>query len=127
MIESALSFIVFMAMFLGILDFGQFLYFHQTLIDRARAGVRYAAINYSASQTAVQQYVVYNDAAVTSGTPTVAGLTTSMVSLTRSGTNGTPDATVRVVISGYPINYLSLWIAGVRTTAVAAVLPSEAP
>ena len=127
MVESAFTMTIFIAMFVGIIDFGQFLYFHQSLVDRARSAVRYAAVNPTATQTMVQQYTVYNDATATSGTPTIAGLTTSMVTLTRTGTSGTSDANVNVTITGYPISYLSLWVAGVRTTSVAANLPSEAP
>ena len=127
LVEAALTMTVFLAMFIGILDFGQFLYFHQSLVDRARAGVRWAATNYNADQTAVQQYTVYGDSTVTSGTPMISGLTTSMVAMTQTGTAGTADRVVNVTISGYPISYLSLWVAGVRTTAVSANLPSEAP
>ena len=125
LIEAALTITIFLAMFIGILDFGQFLYFHQSLVDRARAAVRYAAVNPTATETMVQQYTVYNDATATSGTPMISGLTTSMVSLTRTGTAA--EAVANVTISGYPINYLSLWVAGVRTTAVNVSLPSEAP
>ncbi len=127
LVESAFVLLTFTAMFIGIIDFGQFLYFHQSLVDRARAAVRYAAVNPSATATQVQQYAVYNDPAATSGTPMISGLTTSMVTLTRTGTSGTAEATANVTISGFPISYLSFWIAGVRTTAVSASLPSEAP
>lgn len=129
MVESALVFLVFMCMFIGIADFGQFLYFHQALVDRARAGVRYAAVNPSATITQIQNATVYNDPAATSASsPIVSGLAPSMITAYRSGTAGTEDGTVTVKISGFPFSYLSPWIAGRYTNApIVATLPDETP
>ena len=128
MVESALVFLIFMCMFIGILDFGQFLYFHQALVDRARAGARYAAVNPTVNDNDVKKYTVYNDAnASGSSLPIIAGLSTNMISVVRSGTPGASDATAGVTISGFPVQFLSPFITGSFNTKVAAVLPSEAP
>src|SRR5437879_2939538 len=45
LVESALDFGAFLFMLIGVFDFGQFLFVHQTLVERARNAVRYAAAN----------------------------------------------------------------------------------
>jgi Flp pilus assembly protein TadG len=45
MVETALLLLVFLTTLVGILDFGQGLYFHQSLVERARAAARYGAIH----------------------------------------------------------------------------------
>ena len=45
LIESAHVLIVALPILLGILDFGQFLYFHQALSDCTRAAARLGAVN----------------------------------------------------------------------------------
>jgi Flp pilus assembly protein TadG len=110
MLETALVLLMFILMLIGTLDFGQVLYFHQSLVERARAAARYAAINPTDS-TGIQNIAVYNSATVPS--PPVAilpGLTTGMVNVSNPG-NNTPEARVMVTISGYPINFISPYIA----------------
>jgi Flp pilus assembly protein TadG len=41
MVEAALILFVFITFIVGTLDFGQYLYFHQSLTERARAALRY--------------------------------------------------------------------------------------
>ncbi len=45
LVESALSVLAFLVMLLAILDFGQFLYFQQTLTERTRAAARTAVLD----------------------------------------------------------------------------------
>src|SRR5260370_22356734 len=65
MLESAMILLVFLVVLLGIVDFGQFFYFHQSLTDRARAGARYGSVH-ACSDTATcpeaVHYAIYNDA-----------------------------------------------------------------
>lgn len=44
MLESALVLVMFLVVLIGIVDMGQFLYFHQSLTERARAAARYGAV-----------------------------------------------------------------------------------
>src|SRR5881296_4525655 len=65
-IESALVLLIFLVMFIGIVDFGQFLYFHQSLSERARAGARYAAVHgtdTTINSTEIANVALYNDPA----------------------------------------------------------------
>src|SRR2546428_4454592 len=72
MLESALILLVFLVVLLGIVDFGQFFYFHQSLTDRARAGARYGSVH-ACSDTATcpeaVNYAIYNDATGGTGAP----------------------------------------------------------
>jgi Flp pilus assembly protein TadG len=110
MVETALILIVFLMMLIGIIDFGQVLYFHQSLVERARAAARYGAINPTDS-AGIQNMAVYN-VATTTGSPiaVMPGLTTAMVNVQDLSVN-TPEARIMVTISGYPINFISPYIA----------------
>jgi hypothetical protein len=110
MVETALILLTFILMLIGTIDFGQVIYFHQSLVERARAAARYGAIN-PTDTTGIQNIAVYN-AASPPGTPTpvLPGLTTAMVTLSNTGAN-TPEARIMVTISGYPINFISPYIA----------------
>ena len=106
LLESSLVLTTLLLMLIGIVDFGQFLFFHQVLTDRARAGARYAAVNpYDA--TSIQNVVVYNSPTAPSGSPTgLFGLTPSNVTVTPTPSTGAPDY-VQVKISGFPIHLIS--------------------
>ena len=106
LLESSLVLTTLLLMLIGIVDFGQFLFFHQVLTDRARAGARYAAVNpYDAA--AIQNIVIYNSTTAPDGNPAgLFGLTTSNVTVTPTPSTGTPDY-VQVKISGFPIHLIS--------------------
>jgi Flp pilus assembly protein TadG len=110
MVETSLILIVFLMMLIGTIDFGQVLYFHQSLVERARAAARYGAIH-PTDTTGIQNMAVYNVAS-TAGSPTAVlpAMTTGMVSVQNLNAN-TPEARIMVTISGYPINFISPYIA----------------
>src|SRR5262249_48997681 len=60
MVETALSMLLFLPVVLGIMDFGQFLYFHQALADRTRAAARWGAVN-TFNATRITNVAIYND------------------------------------------------------------------
>src|SRR5579872_6979557 len=80
MVESALVLIVTMGLILGTCDFGQFLYLHQSLTERARAAARYGAVNsYTWPGTDIQNMAVYNTTSpAQNASSLVPGLTTGM-------------------------------------------------
>jgi Flp pilus assembly protein TadG len=109
LVEGALVLLTFLLLLIGIVDFGQMLYFHQVLVERARTAARYAAIN-PTNTTGIQNMAVYNTPTTTdSSTAVVGGLTTAMVGVQNLGLNS-PEARVIVTISGYSINFLSPYI-----------------
>jgi Flp pilus assembly protein TadG len=129
LVEGALILLTFLLLLIGIVDFGQVLYFHQVLVERARTGARYGAINPTNSD-GIKNMVVYNAATVgASPSPVVGGLTTSMVAVSNTG-NNSEAARVVVTISGYNIQFLSPYIAQSftnRPIVVAATAEGQVP
>ena len=124
-LEGALILIVFLSFLIGTLDFAQFLYFHQSLVERVRVAARYGAVH-PTDITGTQNVAVYNVAA--GGTSALLpGLTTGMVAVNVSD-SGTPAARVTVTITGYPFQFFSPTIAGSRTAqAISATMLAETP
>jgi Flp pilus assembly protein TadG len=66
-VESALTMLIFLPVLIGILDFGQFLYFHQSLTERARAGARYGAVHTLGDGSEAVNVAIYNNPAGAGG------------------------------------------------------------
>jgi len=130
LVEAALVLVVALVTIVGALDFGQVMFIHQSLVERVRAGARYAALN-SGNLDAARNLVVYGsprapeqdgDSQPPAG---FLGLSTSMVSVTRQGAN-TSDDRVVVRIEGYPFRFFSPFIGGVYTAKpIVATAPVE--
>src|SRR3954466_2492017 len=107
MLESALVLLIFVPVLMGIADFGQFIYFHSSLTERARAASRYGAVHTYTDGTAIQNVAVYNDPSPADGTkPLLPYLTTSLVTATLNDVN-TDAARITVTITNYPFNFIS--------------------
>ena len=108
LVESCLVMIPLLLMIVGIVDFGQFLFFHEAMTDRARAGARYAAVSpYDA--TAIKNMVLYNSPTVPTGATGFYGLTAANVTVTPTPSTGAPTY-VAVKISGVPIIMISPYL-----------------
>ncbi len=107
-VEMSFIFIVFFCLLIGAFDFGQFLYIHQALVERARWAVRYGvAKQYTNDQ--IRNLVLYG---TTSGSGNgYFNLTSSMVSVTTSDL-GTDNARTEVTLSNYPYVMLSPYLSG---------------
>jgi hypothetical protein len=116
LMESALVLVTTLTMLIGAMDFGQVMFFHQGLAERAQAAAHWAAANpYNATQIA--NVAVYNKASVAVGDRAIlSGLTTGMVTSSLAGA-GTKDAMVEVRIQNYPYRFFSPWIAGAYTAS----------
>jgi hypothetical protein len=113
MLETALIFLTFIAMLIGAFDFGQFLFIHQALVERARYAARWGAINDPTNFTSIQNKVLYDQATVPSSPNPYFGLTSSMATVTTADGNPKTDS-YRLVVSihDYPYVMLSPYIAG---------------
>ena len=80
MIEGAFIFIVFFAMLIGTFDFGQFLFVHQALVERARLAARWGALN-DASADQITNMVLFNQT-TDPGTTGYFNMTSSNVTVT---------------------------------------------
>ena len=108
LVETSLVLLLFLMMLIGIIDFGQVLYFHESLVERARAAARYGAIH-PTDTTGIQNMAVYNSATAGSS-PILSGMDTSMVDVQNPDIN-TSSARVVVTITNYPISFISPYIA----------------
>ena len=129
MIESALIMMIFLPVLIGIADFGQFLYFHQTLTDRARAAARYGAVRaYTGSGIHVRKYAMYNDGDPADGAiPVLPNMNLGMITASLDD-SGTDSARITVTISNYPFSFLSPFMSkDTQYRTVIATEPYEIP
>jgi Flp pilus assembly protein TadG len=107
-VESALTMLIFLPVLIGTADFGQFIYCHASLTDRARAAARYGAVHtYTSPGTAIKNFAVYENPSPADGAaPLLFNLTTSLVTATLDD-SGTDSARITVTISNYPFSFLS--------------------
>jgi len=106
-IESALIMLIFIPVLVGIADFGQVIYFHASLTERALAAARYGAVHTYTDGSAIKNVAVYNDPSPATGTAgLVPYLTTSLVTATLDDAN-TDSARITVTITNYPFNFIS--------------------
>ena len=111
-IEMGLIYLVFALMLLGAFDFGQFLFVHQALVERARFAARWGAINDPTNTDSVSNMVRFFQATDPGGgTPSYFNLTASNVVVTNPG-SGTDNYRLNVQISGYSFVSLSPYIGG---------------
>jgi len=127
-IESAFIFGVFLFMLIGVMDFGQYLYIHQNLVERARNAARWGAMRqYDITlHDQIQNMVLYNQPAA--GSQPLFNLTSSMVDVRNVCDNNpeSPSYEVRVTITGYPFQMLSPYVAGAKVGRdIVASSPTE--
>jgi len=112
MVETALIFLVFACLLLGAFDFGQFLFVHQALVERARYAARWGAITDPTDSASITNMVLYNSP---SGSGTgYFNLTSDNVFVTSPGI-GTDNYVLNVRLSGYKYTRVSPYIAGTYT------------
>ena len=124
LVELSLVMLVFFLMVIAILDFGQIMFFHQVIAERATFGARWAVVNsFNPLDTSnVKNAVVYNTPAPADSDSPLYGLQTSMVTVTPL-----PSAVnlnfieVRV---DYPMRFFTPGLAGRRFTKTYRVVRS---
>ena len=112
MLELSFIFLVFLGLLIGAFDFGQFLFIHQALVERARYAARWGLTSSTATTTDITNMVVYGQ--TTAGSNGYFGLTPSMVTVTFSDAN-TWNWRITILVSNYPYKMLSPYIAGTYT------------
>ena len=102
LVELAIVLPIFILLFGATAEFGRYFYEYTTLAKSARVGARYlatAAVN-STEDTNAKNIVVYGNSAGT-GNPILSGLSTTNVTITRSGGVPVLPQTVTVQITGF--------------------------
>jgi hypothetical protein len=131
LVESSLILIIFISTLLAVLDFGQFLFFHQVLTERVRNAARYGALNWQRGchEDCVKNLVVYDSP--TGGTYNgiaVPRLTTSGISVTPP--DASLDSRLTVTVSNYQFAVFNPWLSTSgtkRMRPISAAAPIEAP
>ena len=120
LLESVLTLMVFLALFLGVFDIGEMFFVHQTLTDRARNAARWGAVN-AFDATSMRNLVLYGATAPASGQAASFGLAASNVTVTRPAASvGTPEDRVVVTII-YPVTLISVFMGQSATWSGTAV------
>jgi Flp pilus assembly protein TadG len=77
-IEASLTLMLFLVIWFSLFDFGYVLYFHHTIVERARAAARYGILldaSDQQSQARIKNYFLYNDPVKADGAAGILGLT----------------------------------------------------
>ena len=110
-VEGALVLTIVIFILIGIVDVGQVLVMHQGLVERVRAGARYAVVNtYNVNN--IKNVVRFNSPSPGDGAKPLFGLQASQISVTLLNAN-TPEARVEVRITNYPFRFFTPLIKGV--------------
>ncbi len=112
-VEATLVALAFIVTLIGAIDVAQFLFFHQVLRERVRAGVRYA-VTHSYEPAVLRNHVLWNSPSV-QDRPGLFGLTPAMVTINRYDEGAEADR-IEVRIDNYPVQLFTPWLAG-RTMA----------
>lgn len=111
MVEMSLIATIFLVLLLGIVDMGQFLFFQQALVERARNAARWGAVSDPTNTAAIQNMVLYaQSSAPTNGTQPSFGLTAGMITVSTPDA-GTDNYRLVVQISGYSFQTVSPYLA----------------
>lgn len=115
MVESALIFLVFFTLIMGIFDFGQFLFLQQALVEQARYAARWGAVNNPTDSTSIQNMFLYSQSASPpAGTPTYFGVPAADVNVSTAD-SGTDNYRLIVNVAGYTYQIYSFSIFGTYT------------
>lgn len=110
LVELSLVGIMFFVLLIGIVDFGQFLFLQQAIVDRASAAARWGAVTDPTNSTAIQNMVLYLQSTVPPNGKASFGLTASNVSVSTADA-GTANYRLVLTVSGYSYLVLSPYLA----------------
>jgi hypothetical protein len=136
LVESSLIMTLALMVIIATFDFGQFLFFHQTLSEKVRQAARYGSLNWDrgCDATCVQNMVLYGQAAPPSNLAsvvTVPGLKAANVSVTMPNpTTQGWDARVIVTVQNYSFKVFNPWLSPAGSLVarpITASSPIEAP
>ncbi len=109
LLESVLTLVVFLSLFIGVLDMGEMFFVHQTLTDRVRNAARWGAVN-TFDPVSMQNLVLYGAMTPANGQTPSFGLTMANVTVTRPAASiGLPEDRVVVTVV-YPVTLVSVFI-----------------
>lgn len=114
LVEATLVLLVFFTLLLGVIDCGQVIFAHQSLVERVRSAVRWGVVHPWEGQDAIVNLVLYNQPEAPRGyAPSFLGLQPENVLVRhQAATQDRPDdETLRVTIVNFKSQFFSPWIA----------------
>ncbi len=120
LVEAALVLLAFFALLLGVVDCGQVLFAHQSLVERARGAARWGSVHAWEGPEPIVNLVLYGQTqAPLKETPGYLGMTASNVRvLYQPATPDRPDdETLSVAIVNYESHLFSPWLSRVLVSA----------
>ena len=109
MLESVLTLVVFLAMFIGVFDVGEMMFVHQTLTDRARNAVRWGSVN-TYDAIGMTNLVLYGNITPSQGQTASFGLNVSNIVVSRPAASiGKPEDRVVLTVT-YPVSLVSVFL-----------------
>jgi hypothetical protein len=123
MVEFGLIGVLFFALLIGILDFGQFLFLQQAIVERARNAARWGAVHDPTDAASIQNMVLYLHPIAPAGKSPSFGLTPAMVNVTTPDA-GTDNYRLVIQVSGYSFATFSPYLArSYKGAAVTVAVP----
>jgi hypothetical protein len=114
MVEATLVLLVFFTLLLGVIDCGQVLFAHQSLVERVRSAVRWGVVHPWTGTDPIVNLVLYNQTEAPHGnTQAFLGMQPENVQVRhQAATPDRPDdETLSVTIVNFPSQFFSPWIA----------------
>lgn len=111
MVEGAMVIGLFLMVFIGIFDFAQIMYLHQSLTERVRFAAR-AAVVEPLTETEIRNLVLYGKKEPADGQTGYFGLEPKNVSVTIAE-KGTNEQRLKLRVAGLKFQVLSPWMARV--------------
>ena len=110
LVESVLTLTAFLAIFMGMIEVGEILYVHQTLVERTRSAVRWGAVNDwddTNSPTEITNIVLYGTATPADNSTGIFGLTAGNVNVSRPEPDYSAADRIVVSVSGYTLTFFT--------------------
>ena len=110
LVESVLTLMAFLFIFLGMLEIGEILFIHTTLAERTRSAVRWGAVtawDNANSPTQIANMVLYGTPTPSPGSTPIFGLTASNVTVSRPQPDYSSADRIVVTVSGYTLTFLT--------------------
>ena len=130
MVEATLVLLIFFALLLGVIDCGQVLFAHQSLVERVRTAVRWGVVHPWSGPEPVVNLVLYNQTEPPRGNaPAFLGLRPENIVVRHQAPPDRPDdETLSVTIVNFRPQFFSPWLAGaiVSPRAVSIAAPMAA-
>jgi len=127
MVEATLVLLVFFTLLLGVIDCGQVLFAHQSLVERVRTAVRWGVVHPWEKADPIVNLVLYNQTVAPRGsTPSFLGMQRENVVVRHVAPPERPDdETLSVTIVNFRPQFFSPWFAGalVSSRAVSITAP----